>query len=168
MSFLNHRLPTGISVFLQAFQTTRQMRSQAQFLGHSPYLYGTFFLLNRSLVYCQRLWLRNSQMEEIHGERLGERVCSLHALSRCASLPTSPHVHQPGISPKKGPTFCLLWIFVEASLQSQNWLRLWSLVIDSTSISSTFPVMCVWECEIGQKIQFSNHMVDSIGTSSHP
>lgn len=44
--------------------------------------------LARLLVYYQkRICLRNSQLEEMHRAKRGERVGSSHALSRDATLP---------------------------------------------------------------------------------
>lgn len=53
-----------------------------------------------SLVCYKKTPLRSSQVDEKHRTSYGERARSFHALSRHASLPKSPGVHQPGSSLK--------------------------------------------------------------------
>ena len=46
-------------------------------------------------------------MEKMHRARFGERVCALQDLYEHATLPKSPHGHQPGSSPN--PALGFLW-----------------------------------------------------------
>lgn len=84
-----------------------------------------FFLLE-PLVYYKRIYLGNSQMEEMRRARFRER--------RPVS-PRSPPVRQPRSSPNP-----ILWGFYKVSVTQDDGLNHWPLEIDSTSNFSLSPL----------------------------
>ena len=65
-------------------------------LGQLTELRGTFYSLDHWFLI--KGYNSVSQMEEMHRARCEERVQSFHTLPGLSTLPTSPHVHQPGSS----------------------------------------------------------------------
>lgn len=78
-------------------------------------------LLTRSLFYYERIWLRNSQIEEV----CRERVLSFHAFSGHTTIPALPCIHQPRTS--LNPVFFFL---LETSIYRHDWLNPWPLAIE--------------------------------------
>ena len=56
----------------------------------------------------------------MHRARWGERGRSFNALPGLTTLPTSPHVEQPGSSPDRLFFFFDLLVFLEASLHRRD------------------------------------------------
>ena len=71
----------------------------------------TFYLLSSQFIIKGCNW-------EMHRARYAEGPRSFRALSRRATTPKSPRVHQPGSPPN-----LVLWVFMEASLHSHDWLN---------------------------------------------
>ena len=100
-------------------------------------------------------------MEEMHRARFGERVQSFHALSRCAVLLATPHVHQPGSSLNP-----VLWVFMEAPLYRHYRLNHWPLGINSTSTPHPSPLLR--NQGVGLKVPTLYSCLILLATSPHP